>query len=79
MADQLADRLRQEGYRLTAPRRAVLQVLKEGEEHLSPAEVLEQGRVTYPALSRATVYRTLELLTGMGLLRPIYLGNGNGG
>ncbi len=72
----LADSLRQAGYKLTAPRLAVLRVLEAEGEHLSPAEVLERGRAIYPTLSRATVYRTLELLTGLGVIRPIYLGDG---
>jgi Fur family ferric uptake transcriptional regulator len=74
MMGELADRLQQAGYKLTAPRRAVLQVLEAG-EHLGPAEVLERGRAIYPTLSRATVYRTLELLTELGVIRPIYLGD----
>jgi len=73
---RLAESLRGAGYRLTAPRLAVLKVLNTEREHLSPAQVLERGRAIYPALSRATVYRTLELLTGLGVIRPIYLSNG---
>ncbi len=75
MANRLAERLRQAGYKLTPPRLAVIQVLETQGEHLSPAEVLERGRAIYPALSRATVYRTLELLTALGAIRPIYLGD----
>jgi len=74
MSEQMAKRLQEAGYRLTAPRLAVLQVLGMKGEDLSPAEVLKRGRVIYPDLSRATVYRTLELLTEMGMLRPVYLG-----
>lgn len=73
MAERLVERVREAGYRLTPPRLAVLQVLAAEKGHLSPTEVLERGRTIYPALSRATVYRTLELLTGLGLIRPIYL------
>lgn len=62
------------GYRLTAPRRAVLRVLEETGVHLRPEEVLERARQIHPGLGRATVYRTLALLTGLGLLRPIRLG-----
>ena len=64
------------GYRLTAPRRAVLRVLEEAEAgtHLHPEEVLRQARVIYPGLGRATVYRTLALLTELGLLRQVHLG-----
>ena len=70
---ELAPRLKQAGYRLTAPRQAVIQVLEKEGQHLSPSEVLALGRQVYPTLSRATVYRTLDMLTDLGLIRPIYL------
>ena len=69
----LAARLKVAGYKLTAPRQAVVQVLEQHGGHLSPNEVLMLGRQIYPKLSRATVYRTLDLLTDLGLIRPIYL------
>jgi Fur family ferric uptake transcriptional regulator len=69
----LAEKLKRAGHKLTAPRRAVVEVLEQDGEHLSPNEVLARGRQIYPRLSRATVYRTLDLLTGLGLIRPIYL------
>ncbi|MGQ9601186.1 MAG: Fur family transcriptional regulator [Candidatus Bipolaricaulia bacterium] len=72
----LLEHLAAAGYRLTAPRRAVLQVLEEAGTHLRPEEVLERARLIYPGLGRATVYRTLALLTGLGLLRPTYLKGG---
>jgi len=74
MATNMAERLHQAGYRLTAPRQAVLQVVETEAGHLSPAEVLRRGRLIHPGLSRATVYRTLEILTTLGLLRSLYLG-----
>lgn len=77
MAEVLAERLRQAGYRLTAPRRAVLQVVEATREHLDYAGTLEHGRTIYPGLGRATVYRTLELLTDLGILRPIHQGDGS--
>jgi Fur family ferric uptake transcriptional regulator len=76
MAESMSERLRGAGYRLTAPRLAVLQVVEAAGEHLGYAETLERGRAIYPALGRATVYRTLELLTELGVLRPLYLGEG---
>jgi len=69
----LAVGLKLAGYKLTAPRQAVVQVLEQEGDHLSPNEVLTLGQQVYPQLSRATVYRTLDLLTGLGLIRPIYL------
>lgn len=77
MAPTLEEQLRDAGYRVTEPRRAVIQVLEGAGRHLSPAEILQQGRAIYPELSRATVYRTVDLLTELGILRPIYLGEGS--
>lgn len=72
----MADVLRQAGHRLTGPRLAVLDIIESGDGPLSPAEVLERGRQRYPELGRATVYRTLDLLTDLGVLRPVFLGEG---
>ena len=65
------DRLRAEGCRITPPRRAVLQVFEAGPHHLSPDEVLVKARKLHPGVGRATVYRTLELLTRLGITRPL--------
>jgi Fur family ferric uptake transcriptional regulator len=68
--------LRASGYKLTGPRRAVVKVLEEGKAHLSPPQILRRGRRYYPTLSRATMYRTLELLRALKLVRPLFLGSG---
>ncbi|MGQ9501120.1 MAG: Fur family transcriptional regulator [Anaerolineae bacterium] len=73
MSGHLAEALKCAGYKMTAPRKAVVQVLEQEGEHLSSGEVLALGRQIYPPLSRATVYRTLDLLTNLGLIRPILL------
>lgn len=75
MNNKLVDRLRAAGYKITPARLAVLQVLNESAEHLVPGSVLERGRAIYPKLGRATVYRTLELLTELRILRPIHGGS----
>lgn len=67
--------LREAGCRITAPRRAVVEVLAAGEQHLSHAEVLARARDRYPDVGRATVYRTLELLVGLGQVHVTYLGD----
>jgi Fur family ferric uptake transcriptional regulator len=74
MARNMGQRLQAAGYRLTAPRRAVIEVLEGDNGHLSSAEVLRRGQLIRPKLSRATVYRTLEILTSLGLMRPLFLG-----
>lgn len=73
----LSERVQEHGYRLTPGRRAVIEVLERADRHLSPAEILRLGRACCARLSRATVYRTLEQLTALSLIRPIYLGGDN--
>lgn len=68
--------MREAGFKLTAARQAVLRAFEGAHEHLSPDEVLRRGRKAYPRLGRATVYRTLELLTKLGVMRPLYLHGG---
>lgn len=61
------------GYKLTPARLAVVEVLEACSEHLSHNQILEAGQQIYPKLSRATVYRTMELLVELKLVRPVYL------
>lgn len=68
----LAQALSAAGYRLTRPRRAVLHVVAEATCPLTPAEVHEQAQVHCPQVSLVTIYRTLELLAGLGLVRRIH-------
>lgn len=71
--ETLVARVRAAGYKITPPRMAVLEVIYNEGGHLNPVEVLEQARAIHARLGRATVYRTLELLTQLGIVRPIYL------
>jgi len=68
----LLQRLRAAGFRITPPRQAVLKVFEDGGCHLSPDAVLNQARRLHPGVGRATVYRTLDLLTRLGITRPLY-------
>jgi Fur family ferric uptake transcriptional regulator len=74
--DEMAQALREAGYRLTRPRLAVLQVLQENSRYLSPTEICERGRALCPSLGLVTVYRTLEMLDKLGLARRVH-GRGN--
>ncbi len=70
----LVERLRNAGYKITPPRLAVLQVIEQEGGHLDPAQILRRAQAIHPAIGRATVYRTLELLTQLNIVRPIYVG-----
>ena len=71
---ELVLRLRNAGYKITPPRRAVIEVVLSEGEHLDPNEILHRAQELHPQTGRATVYRTLELLTTLGIVRPIYVG-----
>ncbi|HAJ36511.1 MAG TPA: transcriptional repressor [Chloroflexi bacterium] len=75
MSTDLIQRLRAAGYKITPPRLAVIEVIQREGEHLNPQEILEQAQALHAQTGRATVYRTLELLTQLGIVRPIYVGD----
>jgi Fur family ferric uptake transcriptional regulator len=68
--------LGERGYRLTAARRAVLQALISAGGHVSADELMCLVREAGSEVGRMTVYRTLDLLTELGLVRPVYQGTG---
>lgn len=64
--------LRQRGYRLTPQRRAVLQVIAGCREHLTPRDIHERVRLRHPGIGLVTVYRTIDLLSELGLICEVH-------
>jgi Fur family transcriptional regulator, ferric uptake regulator len=58
----LLDELVSKGVRMTAQRRALIEVMQESKDHLDAASLLALARKREPSIDRATVYRTIELL-----------------
>lgn len=75
-AHQLGNALRQNGHRLTRARQAILKTLVESGGHVSADELVELVREAAPGVGRMTVYRTLDLLHELSLIRPVYQGTG---
>jgi Fur family ferric uptake transcriptional regulator len=69
-------RLRKHSYRVTVPRRAILDVLSKEEKHLSAEDVFLKVHKKYPDIGLTTVYRTLNLLTQLGLVLKFDFGDG---
>lgn len=67
----LVARLRDRGWRLTAQRRVIAEVMTGEHVHLSADEVFARARSLLPEVSRATVYNTLNELVGMGELNEV--------
>ena len=72
--DSMTKALLTNGYRLTDARQAILDTLLTCKGHLSADELVERVRQNAPKVGRMTVYRTLDLLTELGLIRPVYQG-----
>jgi Fur family ferric uptake transcriptional regulator len=60
--------------RLTAQRQAIIDTVFNTEEHFTAEQLLEWARARDRSVSRATVYRTLPLLTESGLVREMDFG-----
>ncbi|QCX26452.1 Fur family transcriptional regulator [Nocardioides jishulii] len=69
MADELASRLRTSGYRMTPQRQRVLAAVEEL-GHATPDEVHAH---LAGAVNQSTVYRNLEVLEELGLVRHTHL------
>jgi Fe2+ or Zn2+ uptake regulation protein len=57
------------GYRLTMQRQLVWDTLRQSKKHLSAEDILSQIRKQYPRFNLATVYRCLEVLEELGLVK----------
>lgn len=68
--------LKEQGYRLTSSRQKIVQALLNSGGHITADGLLELVHQLDKTVGRMTVYRTLELLSELGLIRPIYQGTG---
>ena len=66
--------LDQKNLRLTSQRQAIIDSVFSTEEHFTAEQLLEWSRRRDRSVSRATVYRTLPLLTESGLVREMDFG-----
>jgi Fur family transcriptional regulator, ferric uptake regulator len=71
-AETWLNALQQNGYRLTEARKAVVDTVAESSRALTPLEVFDASRTTYPALGLVTVYRTLEKLEELHLIQRVH-------
>jgi Fe2+ or Zn2+ uptake regulation protein len=63
------ERLHSRGLRWTPQRRAILDVLAETDGHITGVELVERCRQHDPETTSSTVYRTLNMLEQLGLVR----------
>jgi Fur family transcriptional regulator, ferric uptake regulator len=69
-----ATQLHSLGYRLTPQRQLILEAVQQANDHVTPDDVYERVHRQNPAISRATIYRTLDFLCEMRLIHALYWG-----
>jgi Fur family transcriptional regulator, ferric uptake regulator len=67
------EKLRVAGYKITNARRAVLTAIHDSGDHLTSTELIERIESEDAAIGRASIFRTLELLTSLAIIRPTYV------
>jgi Fe2+ or Zn2+ uptake regulation protein len=72
LVESWLDRLQEKGYRITAPRRAIVSIVANSSRALDAIELFDLGREGHPRLGLVTVYRTLEKLEELGLVQRVH-------
>jgi Fe2+ or Zn2+ uptake regulation protein len=76
-SNEIVDRLRRGGGRVTRSRRAVIDALVRGPgHHMTAAEIVAAIRADDPEFYESTVYRTLDRLLALGVIERVQLGAG---
>jgi Fur family transcriptional regulator, ferric uptake regulator len=73
---EVARLLRSRGERMTGPRRAVLGVLAGVRDHLGADVIVARVAERDPSVHRASVYRTLDALSELGVVQHVHVGHG---
>jgi Fur family transcriptional regulator, ferric uptake regulator len=73
-AERIYTLLKEAGYRLTKPRRAVAHVLLDIQTPLSIEEI--HARLGDRTINRVSIYRTIQLLCGLGIVRRLQFHEG---
>lgn len=68
--------LERAGFRLTEPRRAVAQLIADQVGHFSAADLVSDARKRRLGIGRATIFRTLDILSEVGVVDRIDLPSG---
>ncbi len=74
--DEFSERFRQLHLRVTPQRLLVIEALASQSGHMTADEIMRWTAARYPAINLATIYRTLDLLTSVGLVTQTDLRGG---
>lgn len=76
--DEVLQRFRSNGGRVTTARREIVSVVLGGteHEHLTADEIGRRIQADHPEIALSTVYRSLEALAELGVLEHVHMGHG---
>jgi Fur family ferric uptake transcriptional regulator len=69
---KITTELRRQGYKLTPQRQSVIDTIIASQDLLTPARIYEKVIREHPDIGLVTVYRTLELLSRLGLICELH-------
>jgi Fur family ferric uptake transcriptional regulator len=72
----LLNALRERGLRMTPQRRAIVAEVLRAQGHISPTAIARRVQADMPGVNASTVYRTLALLEGVGVLQHSHVESG---
>ena len=75
--EELISLLHEKELKATPQRLAIFRYLIDNETHPSADMIFEAMKKELPTISQATVYNTLSLLTEIGVVRELKMGNGS--
>jgi Fur family peroxide stress response transcriptional regulator len=75
--NQLTEKLRQRGYRMTPQRLALIRLIAASEGHPNATDLYTAVKAQYPTMSLATVYKTIDLLKDLNEIIEINLHQDN--
>ena len=75
-AATIVDALEEAGYRRTSPRRALAALVAESRGHFTADGLLAESRRRRLGVTRATVFRSLDVLSDLGLVERLDLPSG---
>lgn len=77
LVDEIFDRLRRHGGRVTTPRRVIIDaMLSADDHHLLASDIVDRVRQQHPDFYESTVYRTLDRLVELEIVDRIQIGQG---
>jgi Fur family transcriptional regulator, ferric uptake regulator len=70
--NKITTSLRDSNYKITPQRKAILKTIAQSRDHLTPISIYKLVQQQYPSIGLVTIYRTLDILTGLGLLCKVH-------